>query len=192
MRYYHKNGLVLTKIEKTDIDLLKKLKDESWFGTHTVAIINSDDQERWYNSTSVLVLKAYDAVSSLNDPVGIFKIDNQNSQNRTASVGWDIFSKHRGKGHGKTLVKAGVDMCFEILNTHRLDAEILENNVASQKCAQAAGFVLEGCRRKAVYRCGQYIDSFFFGILKSEWSLSVTEVCNNSFVPKDGTQINKN
>lgn len=182
MLYRHKNGLCLTKIEESDLDRLKRLKDESWFGTHKIAVINMSDQRKWFTNTSITVLKAYE--DSPNEFIGIFKVDNIDSVNRTCDVGWDIFETMRGKGFGKKLVQAGVDFCFEILNIHRIDAEILANNIASQKCAEAAGFVKEGSRRSAVYKCGNYIDSYIYGILKRDWKTD--EIRNNSYLPKDG------
>lgn len=207
MRYQHKNGLILTKIEESDLHLLKALKDESHYGTHGYAIINRFDEKKWFEKTSTLVLKAMvDEVGSISgsfyDPktgrvvlstaeeqdkiIGIFKIDHVDTVNRTCDVGWDVFSWVRGKGYGKKLVQTGVDFCFEILNLNRLDAEILENNVASQKCAETAGFIKEGNRRKSVYKCIEYIDSWIYGILRSEWTLQSDEIRNISYTPKNG------
>lgn len=183
MRYCHKNGLILTKIEEDDLPTLKQLKDESWFGTHTVAIVNMADQKAWFSKNSSCVLKVIDPEGLL--IVGIFKIDNTNHVNRTCDVGWDVLSEHRGKGFGKKIVQAGVDFCFEVLNMNRLDAEILSNNEASQKCAYAAGFLREGCRREAVYRCSEYLDSLIFGILRHDWASAGPGLCNTSYTPKD-------
>jgi RimJ/RimL family protein N-acetyltransferase len=186
--YRHKNGLTLSKIDTEDLEALKSLKDESWFGTHTVSIINHTDQKRWFDNTKILVLKA--TMLGKSDMMGIFKIDNLNTVNRICDVGWDVMVSFRGRGLGKYLVEAGVDFCFEILNVNRLNAEILENNIASQKCALAASFVQEGNKRKSVYKCGEYLDSYMYGILGNEWLASKKErygdsVCNNSYVPKD-------
>lgn len=194
MLYEHNNGLEFTKLEEEDLEWLKELKNESWFGTHRVAIVNMNDQKKWFHSTSSLVLvasamgKGSVRQAAELEAVGIFKIDNIDSVNRSCDVGWDVFSEFRGQGLGYRIVEAGVDFCFEILNLNRLDAEILENNKASQKCAEKAGFVLEGARRQAVYRCNQYIDSRIYGVLRDNWSLSYDGPKNKSYTPKDGTK----
>lgn len=185
MRYEHKNGLSLTKIERSDLPDLKELKNESWFGTHTVAIVNMDDQNRWFDKAASLVLKAELVNSTQESTVGYFKIDNLCHSNRVAHVGWDIRKYWRGRGYGKKLVELGVDFCFEVLNLNRLDAEILQNNVASQHCATAAGFEQEGCRRAAVHQCNTYIDSFIYGLLREDWNKTWTAPRNLSYVPKE-------
>jgi RimJ/RimL family protein N-acetyltransferase len=188
--YQHKNGLVLRKFEQSDLSILLELKCESWFGTHRISIINSYDQEAWFerisksNTDIVLIAKNQD------QPVGTFKISGIDWMNRSCNVGHDIFVKHRGHGFGNKIVVAGVDFCFEILNMHRLDAEVLENNVASQKTLFGGGFKEEGRRRQAVYKCNQYLDSFVCGIIKEDWLKlerlkTYNGVCNNSYKPLD-------
>jgi len=80
-------------------------------------------------------------------------------------VGWDIFKVCRGKGLGKKLVRAGVDFSFEMLNLHRLRADILETNLVSQKCAESAGFIKEGTEKSAVWKRKEWVDSYIYGII---------------------------
>lgn len=181
----------LRKLCKGDLSDLKSLKDESWFGTHSVSIVNNCDQHRWFeamdtnvvNPKSLMMIATHRPLQGYSDEhqrplvggsssqpsIGIFKITSIEWINRTADVAWDLYKEYRGKGLGKPLVKAGVEFCFSILNLRRLDAEILETNIASQKCAEAAGFALEGTRRQAVHCRGKedrYVDSHFYGCLR--------------------------
>ena len=48
--YIHKNGIALRKLEKTDLLKLKDLKNESWFGTHNITLLNDYEQEKWFES----------------------------------------------------------------------------------------------------------------------------------------------
>lgn len=167
--YVHENGVGFRKAEKTDAKSLLDLKNESWFGTHTVTLANLASQEKWLESISYethcprnLVLMAS------NGPItfGIFKILNVDWQSRKAEVGWDIFKCNRGKGLGKKLVKAGVDFAFEVLNLRRLDAQILVTNQRSLACAQASGFEIEGTQRRAIFKKNEYIDNLLLGLLR--------------------------
>jgi RimJ/RimL family protein N-acetyltransferase len=164
--YEHANSLTLRKMEAKDLPQLKDLKNESWRSTHQTRFVNMADQEQWFvrviaDSTKLMLMADVKATT-----VGIFKICGIDQINSSCDVGWDIFKEYRGKGYGKKLVQAGADFCFEALNVHRLNAEILANNEQSVKCAEAAGFLMEGCKRAAVYKGGKYVDSYIYGKIK--------------------------
>jgi RimJ/RimL family protein N-acetyltransferase len=188
--YEHKNGLRLRKIEEEDLLLLKELKDESWFGTHRVSIVNMTDQLNWFKKITTdrdnLMLIAMESKK----PIGLYKIADIDWINRHYNSAHDVFKEHRGYGYGYKVLEAGVDFGFEVLNMHRIDTEVLVNNIASHKTAIFAGFQLEGTRRDAVHKCGEWIDSNFYGLLYEEW-FNLKRVkeykgcCNLSYQPKD-------
>jgi len=189
MLYKHKNKTIFKKADYSDAGLLKDLKDESWFGTHKTTIVNNINQMDWIekvsNSTTDLYLLAYNQAAS---PIGIYKISNIDWINRSYDSAHDIFKQYRGNGYGKLVLEAGVDFGFEVLNMHRMDTEVLANNIASYKNAIYAGFSKEGFKRKAVYKCNEWLDSITMGILKEDW-LKLPRVknmngcCNLSYTP---------
>jgi RimJ/RimL family protein N-acetyltransferase len=196
--YTHKNGLTLRKMAKSDLEDLKALKDESWFGTHNITIINMEEQNKWYDSMignprhMVMIVEDNRDESEPVGPVGVYKVSNIDWQNGRYDSAHDVFKQHRGKGYGKPLLEAGVDFGFEVLNTHRIDTEVLENNIASQKCALFVGFQEEGLKRKCVHKCDQWLDSIFYGLLREDWRQlervrAMDGVCNTSYQPKDGS-----
>ena len=171
--YMHENGISFRKADKQDAGILLSLKNESHFGTHTVTFANMTSQEKWLESISYethcpknLVLIATITHDMNNSNCGIFKLLNIDWQSRKAEAGWDIFSHFRGQGFGKKLVFAGVAFAFQVMNLRRLDAQILTTNKASLKCAENAGFKLEGKQKQAIYKYGKYIDNLIYGILK--------------------------
>ena len=194
LMYTHKNGITLRKMERDDLKNLKVLKDESWFGTHNIAIINMDEQKKWYesmisNGKGMVLIAAESERQEI--PIGVYKISNLDWINGRYDSAHDVFQGARGKGFGKTILEAGVDFGFEVLNAHRIDTEVLENNVASKKCALFVGFQEEGVKRKCVHKCDQWLDSVFYGLLREDWrELERVErmdgVCNKSYQPKDG------
>lgn len=175
--YKHENGVMFRKADKNNAKVLLDLKNESHFGTHTVTLANITSQEAWLESISYethcprnLVLMA--SAEKINqfgiDDFGVLKLFNIDWQSRRAEIGWDVLQEYRRKGYGKRLVGAGVDFAFHLLNLRRLDAQILVTNEASRKCAEAAGFSIEGRQRKAIFKNGEYIDNLILGILKEE------------------------
>lgn len=172
--YKHENGVMFNKADKHNAKTLLHLKNESHFGTHTVTLANLTSQEAWLESISYethcprnLVLMAWSEATnrSVADEFGVLKLFNIDWQSRRAEIGWDVLHEYRRKGYGKRLVKAGVDFAFHLLNLRRLDAQILVTNEASRKCAEAAGFIIEGRQRKAIFKKGEYIDNLILGVL---------------------------
>jgi RimJ/RimL family protein N-acetyltransferase len=190
--YSHKNGISLIKIEEQDLLKLKKLKDESWFGTHNIAIVNMADQEKWFRSLDSrkdIILKAF--LTDSGEEVGLYKISDIDWMNRKYSSAHDIFEDQRSKGFSKKVLEAGVDFGFEVLNMNRIETEVLENNIASLKSAIWVGYLREGTKRKCIHKCGEYLDSIFLGILREDWNSlervkSYGGVCNVSYKPKNG------
>lgn len=188
--YKHKNGITLLKIEQSELNLLKNLKNESWFGTHNISFVNDLDQQRWFESLDAkktMIMIAYkDEV-----PVGLYKINNIDWMNRRYDSAHDIFENHRGFGLSKPVLEAGVAFGFEVLNMHRIDTEVLENNIASLKSALWVGFLEEGRKRNCIHKCGEYLDSIVLGILRDEWLMlqklrNYGTTSNLSYTPKNG------
>lgn len=196
--YEHKNGISLRKVEQEDLPLLKELKDESWFGTHHVAIVNMFNQQKWFEKisgdNSCYFLIAHD--TKKNTDVGLYKIANIDNTNRCYDSAHDVFKHQRGKSFSKPVLEAGVDFGFEILNMHRINTEVLENNEASYKTAKYVGFSDEGVKRKSVWKVNQYLDSRMLGIIREEW-VSLERVmayggcCNKSYEPKNTKNTKK-
>ena len=189
--YIHKEGIALKKIEREDLPLLKELKNESWFGTHSISFLNDLDQERWFealdNRTHLILIAI---CIEINKPVGVYKIQNIDWHNRTYDSSHDVFRSHRGLGYSKRVLCAGTDFAFEVLNMNRIDGQVLENNIASMKSAEYAGFTKEGVRRKCIYKCGEWLDSIHIGLLRGDWEKldrvqKYGGVCNYSYTPKN-------
>lgn len=189
--YTHKNGMTLRKMGRQDLKDLKALKDESWFGTHNITIINMDEQEKWYESMIGNPRHMVLIVEKDGQSIGVYKISNIDWQNGRYDSAHDVFKDFRGKGYGKPLLEAGIDFGFEVLNTHRIDTEVLENNIASQKCAKFVGFQEEGLKRRCVHKCDQWLNSIFYGLLREDWReldrvKAMGGICNTVYQPKDG------
>jgi RimJ/RimL family protein N-acetyltransferase len=189
--YIHKEGIALRKIEREDLPILKELKNESWFGTHNINFLNDLDQERWFeslNNKTHLILIGIEIKSG--EKVGLYKIQNIDWYNRTYDSSHDVFKSHRGMGFSKPVLCAGTDFAFEVLNMNRIDGQVLENNIASMKSAEYAGFTKEGVRRKSIYKCGEWLDSIHIGLLKRDWEKldrikAYGGICNISYTPKN-------
>jgi len=73
-----------------------------------------------------------------------------------------------GKGYAREALMLAVDYMFNERNIRRIQANILETNIASLKMHQKCGYEIEGILRNAVYKNGRYINQYVLGLLKEE------------------------
>jgi RimJ/RimL family protein N-acetyltransferase len=74
-----------------------------------------------------------------------------------------------GKGLGKKITVALLEMCFIHLNLERCQAWSVEYNVRAHKVLKSCGFKKGGAMRNTVYVAGRKWSSFHFDILREEY-----------------------
>lgn len=173
--YTHKEGVTLRKIEPSDLHYLLDLKKDTWWGTHGMLVANIQDQIEWYKSipsNALYLIAAYD-----HRTVGVASITDIDWMSGVMDISGIAHKNARGKKckDGNLMLSeagfmAGIDFCFEVLNAHRLNAEVLETNYASLSLQlDSIGFSYEGRKRKSTYKCGRYYDSIVIGLLREDW-----------------------
>ena len=96
--------------------------------------------------------------------VGLHKID---WVHRSAELGIVIGDRDVwGKKYGKQAWCLITDYGFNVLNLHRIFAVIIEGNIASQKSAESAGFILEGKFKDYLFKGGKYLNAFYYSKIK--------------------------
>lgn len=97
--------------------------------------------------------------------VGLHKID---WIHRSAELGIVIGDRSAwGKGIGKDAWKLISKYGFDSLNLHRIYAIIVEGNIASQKSAEAAGFVNDGTIRDFLFKNGKYLHAYYYNKIRN-------------------------
>lgn len=77
--------------------------------------------------------------------------------------------ENRGKGIGTFAISTIVNHAFFDLNLRRIQLEVLEYNQTAQNLYRKIGFVVEGRKRKAVFKNGSYVDEMIMGLLRDEY-----------------------
>ena len=75
----------------------------------------------------------------------------------------------RRRGYGTEAVRLLVRHGFNDLNLHRIELGVFAHNEAALRAYEKAGFVVEGCRREAVWIDGRFCDLVLMALLKSQW-----------------------
>jgi len=99
--------------------------------------------------------------------VGIHKID---WINRHGEVSILIGEKEEwGKNIATEAISLIVEHAFNKLNLHKLTAGVWSTNVASKRCFEKNGFVVEGVLKEQFFYKGRYVDEIRLGILRNVW-----------------------
>jgi RimJ/RimL family protein N-acetyltransferase len=74
-----------------------------------------------------------------------------------------------GQGYGEEASRLLLDHGFRALNLHRVGCGTFATNVAMQRLARGLGMKEEGCRRRAAFKDGRFVDIIEFGIMADEY-----------------------
>jgi diamine N-acetyltransferase len=100
--------------------------------------------------------------------IGLFELD---ANNGSAGLGISIGEKQLwSQGLGTDAVLALLDFGFGELRLERIWLDVFESNPRARRSYEKCGFVVEGTKRRAVYRQGTFQDIQLMSILREEWS----------------------
>ena len=102
------------------------------------------------------------------EPVGSLSLSSVDWIHRSCEVGYVIAPEMRGKGHGRPMVAAGLDLGFGG-GLERITAYICTDNDASVRLAEGLGFKREGLLRRHAIIEGERRDHYLYAILEEEW-----------------------
>ncbi|AFC30545.1 GNAT family acetyltransferase [Paenibacillus mucilaginosus 3016] len=89
-----------------------------------------------------------------------------------AGIGILLAPEARGQGYGKEAMKAMIRIGFDQLRLHKIYLTTRGLNEQAIALYKKIGFVIEGKLREHAFCDGQYYDTYYMGMLKSEWQIS--------------------
>ena len=117
-------------------------------------------------SSSLLVIE-----SDSGEPVGGLALTLINARSRICDISRVMVDPDRRRS-GIALAAIG-QACRHALHDHgmhRIQAECYGDNPVAHSLFERAGFTREGCRRRAYWRRGGWLDGILFGLLAEELS----------------------
>ena len=91
------------------------------------------------------------------------------ARHRRAEIGYELHSDFWRRGIMTEATEAVLRFCFEQLDLHRVEADVVEGNVASAALLKKVGFTLEGNWRDRVFKRGAFQSLWQFGLLAPEY-----------------------
>lgn len=165
-------GVSLRPVEETDLEVLRSLRNEqsTWTNLTDIQLITAEQQKQWFQSIGTSSTRMYFvACSEKHAFLGMVRMDEIDTINRSARVGCDIFPELRGRGNGSKVFDVILKYCFDYLNLHRVWLAVASFNVVASKMYAKKGFRVEGVYREALYRNGAYHDYHLMSILAQEF-----------------------
>lgn len=127
-------------------------------------------RERWRRRLAEPGDGTYDLVAVADDRVvGMVSVHTFPDRPRRRHVGAIdivVHAEWQGKGVGKALMRAGLELADKWLNLTRLELEVYTDNEAGVRLYERFGFEIEGTLRQHAFRDGQYVDSYVMARLR--------------------------
>lgn len=119
------------------------------------------------NNEEELLLVVYDeTVQKLIGHVGLYKVDMIAKKAEYGILLADDNS--RGKGYGTMCTKTLINYAFDVLKLHKVTAEVLIENKASEAMFKKCGFKTDGILRDDCYKNNQYYDVLTMSVFENE------------------------
>ena len=93
---------------------------------------------------------------------------------RCAELGYELHRSYWGKGIMTEVLAPVLAYGFDDILLNRVEACPLAENAASNALLLKLGFKHEGSLRQRVFFRGQFVDQYYYSLLKSEWSSKAT------------------
>jgi len=166
----------LRAIAREDLPLLLEWRNRPdfrcYFREHRELAM--EDQTRWFETIvrADPAVRMFSIVETASDDLigacGLCYIDSRNqSADLSIYVGKDelYIDETYAPDAARTLIKYG----FEEVNLHRIWAEIYSTDEKKQNFFDDLGFTLEGRHRETRWVNGAWVDSLYYGILRSDY-----------------------
>lgn len=109
------------------------------------------------------------AESGTDRVIGTVTLFNLNLDNRRAEIGYGLDRDFWRKGYMNEALQALLSFAFNVLDLHRLEADVDPRNVGSIRSLEKLGFQREGYLRERWHVNGEIQDAYFYGLLRPEW-----------------------
>jgi len=168
----------LDLIEITDqhlIDLYNLFSDENVIRFYNLSRYTdlSDGQKfiDWYRNRfkDGLAIRWGIALKGKTDIIGTAGFNSYTPLHR-ANIGYDLQKAHWNNGYITEALEAIIDYGFSSIEINRIEAEVMQGNVSSERVLEKLGFVKEGVLRNWMFWDNHYYDMTMYSLLKNEYN----------------------
>ena len=163
-------SLRIRRAEADDCDALYEMFTATTVYSGTLQL-PYPSREYWRRRLSENTDSVYNLVGIIEDRiVGMVSVDtfpNRPRRRHAGAIGISVHEDWQGKGLGKELMRAIVDLADNWLNLTRLELEVYADNQAAIRLYERFGFEVEGRLRQHALRDGKFVDSIVMGRIRA-------------------------
>ena len=100
--------------------------------------------------------------------IGLVQLYNKDNLNSNCKIGYIIGYQYNKKGYVKEAVKEIIDFAFNILEYHRIEADIVEENIDSIKLAESLGMQFESTKHESYKLANKYYNQRVYILLNKK------------------------
>ena len=163
--------LTIRRAEADDCDAVYEMFTASTVYAGTLQL-PYPSREYWRRRLSENSDSDYYLVGIIDDQiVGMVSVDtfpNRPRRRHAGAIGISVHDEWQGKGVGKELMRAIVDLADNWLNLTRLELEVYADNEAAIRLYERFGFEVEGRLRQHALRNGEFVDAIMMGRIRPQ------------------------
>jgi RimJ/RimL family protein N-acetyltransferase len=107
--------------------------------------------------------------------IGWIFLQNIELEHGRASIGILLAPEARGQGYGKPAMEHMIDIGFKQLRLNKIYLTTRGVNEQAISLYKKIGFIVEGQLRKHAFFEGNFYDTYFMGVLASEWGGKINQ-----------------
>ena len=108
------------------------------------------------------------AIKRQQNIIGTIGFNNFTKRHR-ANIGYDLKTEHWNNGYITEALKTVINFGFHQLEINRIEAEVMQGNITSEKVLEKLNFKKEGIIREWMFWNGKYYDMTMFSLLKADY-----------------------
>jgi RimJ/RimL family protein N-acetyltransferase len=126
-----------------------------------------EDAYRWIELNNTVFPETNFAIAVEDTAVGgIGIVRGDDVYRRSAEIGYWLGEEFWGRGIAPVAVRAVTDWAFATFELARIHAGVFAWNPASMRVLEKAGYTMEGCLRRSVFKDGALTDQVLYAIVR--------------------------
>lgn len=101
-------------------------------------------------------------------PIGIIGVHTKHYEDFSCEIGYSIHPSYQGNGYCTEALLEVSKFLINKVGFYRLVCKYRDNNIASKKVMEKAGYKYEGTERCARYRNGKFLDVHIYSLIKTD------------------------